>query len=482
MYKISTSLFFVIYLFLFPLHAQQLTDADVWFDAQDYCKAKPLYAGALKNKPYDANLNYKYAQCLYNIGEYPQAIKHLELAARKIPQANICLGDIFYNNYHFTEAQSFYSQALSQLQSADAAYALCLLKLEKITKTQQMLSSVEDLLIMDSLVVDKKTFFTHYDLSKDAGKLFAAIDVDSATRVPYTGFLPERADRMFYVDTLMGKSDIFQTNKLLDGWSEKQSVSVNVNTAANENFPFLMSDGITLYYASDSPASMGGYDIFVTRFRSDTNDYLSPENVGMPFNSPYNDYLLVFDEEKKQGWFASDRYQTYGKVIIYKFKTRDQRKEIQTEDVEERIRFAQLKQYNLFMLSHDSSSVSILDSVPLLKTPSVQLEQMNFVVNDTLVYRSPSDFVSQEALAMYLKGAQLDEKIKYIKSLLVQKRQEYSMAENSDQKQLLLPELLGLEQELNKLISEPNVYLKDARNLEIKALGDRVLVPLKSEF
>ena len=36
-----------------------------------------------------------------------------------------------------------------------------------------------------------------------------------------------------------------------------------------------------------------GYDIFVTRYNTNTYSYLMPENVGMPFNSPYNDYMSV---------------------------------------------------------------------------------------------------------------------------------------------------------------------------------------------
>ena len=35
-----------------------------------------------------------------------------------------------------------------------------------------------------------------------------------------------------------------------------------------------------------------------------TDTYLVPENVGMPFNSPYNDYMYVIDEYNNLGWFA----------------------------------------------------------------------------------------------------------------------------------------------------------------------------------
>ena len=64
----------------------------------------------------------------------------------------------------------------------------------------------------------------------------------------------------------------------------------------NADYPYVLTDGITIYYASDGPGSMGGYDIFVTRYNTNTDSYLMPENVGMPFNSPYNDYMYVIDE------------------------------------------------------------------------------------------------------------------------------------------------------------------------------------------
>ena len=87
----------------------------------------------------------------------------------------------------------------------------------------------------------------------------------------------------------------------------------------NADYPYVLTDGITIYYASDGPGSMGEYDIFVTRYNTNTDSYLMPENVGMPFNSPYNDYMYVIDEFNDLGWFASDRYQPEGKVCIYVF-------------------------------------------------------------------------------------------------------------------------------------------------------------------
>lgn len=53
---------------------------------------------------------------------------------------------------------------------------------------------------------------------------------------------------------------LYSRIRLLDGWSEPEPLT-SLNEQGNVNYPFLMSDGITLYYASDGEGSLGGYDI-----------------------------------------------------------------------------------------------------------------------------------------------------------------------------------------------------------------------------
>jgi len=50
--------------------------------------------------------------------------------------------------------------------------------------------------------------------------------------------------------------------------------------------PFVMSDGLTLYFASTDHQSFGGYDLYVTRYNLATDSYLVPNQLNMPFNSP----------------------------------------------------------------------------------------------------------------------------------------------------------------------------------------------------
>jgi hypothetical protein len=115
-----------------------------------------------------------------------------------------------------------------------------------------------------------------------------------------------------------GHAALVESSALGDGtWETPHSIGSAVNNGGNADYPFVMSDGVTLYYASDGEGSLGGYDIFISR-RED-NEFLAPQNVGMPYNSPYNDYLLAIDEVTGMGWWATDRNGIDGQVTIYKF-------------------------------------------------------------------------------------------------------------------------------------------------------------------
>jgi hypothetical protein len=53
--------------------------------------------------------------------------------------------------------------------------------------------------------------------------------------------------------------------------------------------------------------------------RNDEGGFYEPTNVGMPYNSPGNDYMMAIDEATGLGWWATDRNAEDGKVTIYVF-------------------------------------------------------------------------------------------------------------------------------------------------------------------
>ena len=104
----------------------------------------------------------------------------------------------------------------------------------------------------------------------------------------------------------LGGLDLYVASKTKKGWSRLENLGNKVNTAAHEGFPFAASDG-KLYFCSKGHAGYGGYDIFVTEQDTATGEWRAPKNVGLPFNSPYDDISICFDATNLRGAFTSTR-------------------------------------------------------------------------------------------------------------------------------------------------------------------------------
>ncbi len=104
----------------------------------------------------------------------------------------------------------------------------------------------------------------------------------------------------------LGGLDLYVASKTKKGWSRLENLGNKVNTAAHEGFPFAASDS-KLYFCSKGHAGYGGYDIFVTEQDTATGEWRSPKNVGLPFNSPYDDISICFDATNLHGAFTSTR-------------------------------------------------------------------------------------------------------------------------------------------------------------------------------
>ena len=174
----------------------------------------------------------------------------------------------------------------------------------------QMLSAVQQVVFIDSMVVDADSYMSHIPLSSYGGKL--------TQQAEYGGtFTSEMGDRRLATITNNADTTIASSDFIANRWTTPQPIAgIGDDTSAN---PFLMPDGVTLYFAQKGEKSIGGYDIFMTRYNSERSTFLKPENVGMPFASEANDIFFAIDEFNQLGYFVTDRRQPEGKVCIYVF-------------------------------------------------------------------------------------------------------------------------------------------------------------------
>ena len=102
-----------------------------------------------------------------------------------------------------------------------------------------------------------------------------------------------------------GKADIWESHRMAAGWSDPQLVP-GINSDANDFGPVLDSQQQHLYFYSDRPGGLGGFDIYVAH-RSKNGDWQSPINLGPQINSAADEYDPAISPDHTQLFFATDR-------------------------------------------------------------------------------------------------------------------------------------------------------------------------------
>ncbi len=79
----------------------------------------------------------------------------------------------------------------------------------------------------------------------------------------------------------------------------------SINTAGDEITPFYDAGSGVLYFASNGHPSIGGFDVFKSKGMETI--WSAPENIGLPFNSPADDFYYVLNSDGNAGFFSSNR-------------------------------------------------------------------------------------------------------------------------------------------------------------------------------
>lgn len=121
--------------------------------------------------------------------------------------------------------------------------------------------------------------------------------------------------------------NLFVSRRKLGEWSEPTPLD-EVNSDANEAFPTIHNQKI--YFSSDGYDSKGGYDLFVAEpvdsTLDNTSGWANISNLGEVINSTEDDLGIIFNNDKKTGYFVSNRMAENDSVLnddIYSFEIVD---------------------------------------------------------------------------------------------------------------------------------------------------------------
>jgi outer membrane protein OmpA-like peptidoglycan-associated protein len=118
----------------------------------------------------------------------------------------------------------------------------------------------------------------------------------------------------------LGGYDIWKSTLDKEGiWSAPTNLGPEINTAFDENTPFIHPDGKTLYFSSDGWPGFGNKDIFYSRIRDD-DTWGKPVNLGFPINTFNEETGLIVTPDGKEGLLSSNSRSGYGEMDIYSFK------------------------------------------------------------------------------------------------------------------------------------------------------------------
>ncbi len=331
----------------------------------------------------------------------------------------------------------------------------------RITNMREM---TQQIIIVDSIVVNKDQFLASIRLSSECGQLMNT-GAFFRNQLQGTLYLNEMGNKVYFSQPDGHQQQLYTADKLGNEWSKPQPLQGLSEGIDEASYPFMLTDGLTFYFAGKGEESIGGYDIFMTRYDSRSGSFLKPENIGMPFNSEANDYMYAIDEANRIGYFVSDRRQPEGKVCIYIFIPSDTRKTYDNSKyTEEQIRnFADIASI-ADTWGNGTERKAALDRI---KSKYATHDVPGQLVS-TGDAASAVEFHSKEANSLYQKLLKEQNALDIVNSSLDMLRQKYHKA-NASERNSMKSEILKLEEQALQLNASVKQLTKATRNAEINS-------------
>jgi tetratricopeptide (TPR) repeat protein len=370
------------------------------------------------------------------------------------------LGKAYHYQYKFDEAIAAY-QKFKNFGTKKEQESLGADLYIKMAKNGMNIYQVASIKLLDKTILEAEAVFDYYNRFLTNGKFEPKAEKSfnfghSQKGWRYVPSLLAKKQSIYEVNyTLISPNrDIFLVTSLENG---KLSKPVNVGNAINsqedENFPYFNEPESALYFASKGYNSIGGYDIFRSRYDPDTKTWSEPENLGYPVNSPYDDFLFVPSDDQKYACFASTRESKDGFITVYK------------------IDFSQKFVY--ISISNNFKFQNFLNIEPKIAVEAVAIKKeepkqvTNKISGNNELNNYPKTLINQKEYNHLLETALLYQiKSDSIYRIAGDKREKLTASNNEFEKNRLKSEISTLEKSAKQYQSQADVYYGKAREYE----------------
>jgi len=313
----------------FESEAELEKAANTFFDASDYAKAKPLFSQLLSKDALNPDYNYRFGVCiLFTEADPMKPLPYIEGGASTKGvnvEAHYFLGKAFQLNYRFDDAIKSYEKGKSlgfSRPDIDLDRNIQECRNGKILYNP----AIDFQPAMDKDVIASE-FYRPYDFRKLKGKV---IPMPSEFKTKYdeknlTGtviYTPTNSQTLIYAsygEDGANAKDLYRVNRLPNGeLALPLRLPNTINTKYDEDYAFYDEESQMLFFASKGHNSMGGYDVFSSKYDANNSTWSTPLNLQYPINSPFDDFLYVSDPEGKVAFFTTDRNVEVGKLRVMK--------------------------------------------------------------------------------------------------------------------------------------------------------------------
>ena len=115
-----------------------------------------------------------------------------------------------------------------------------------------------------------------------------------------------------------GKLDLFYSIRLNETWQEPRPLPGKINMYDyDENYPNLSADGKRLYFSSDRPGTMGGFDLYYSDFDEKNSEWGEPVHLKYPLNDTYDNLTISFTPDQRYAYISAIKDGGFGGRDIY---------------------------------------------------------------------------------------------------------------------------------------------------------------------
>lgn len=232
-------------------------------------------------------------------------------------------GDSLREAYRFDEALEVYGDAMAMLPDSITMDDSLL----KMDISDRLLMAENGRNMMDFVykphVIARhrfsiEEFFLYYPLPDNSWRsLPCQIDstVHSLSKAVY---VPDGKDVIYWsASDSEGVRNIYKTEFRDSIWTVPALLNEGMTSMGDEIYPMLSPDGKKMYFSSEGLYGVGGQDLYVSEWDEAANDWSLPVNMGFPYSSPADDFLLANSEDGRYTVFASNRDCPADSVWVY---------------------------------------------------------------------------------------------------------------------------------------------------------------------